>query len=155
MRIYNQLDWWSFQKADQVLTSSAAFVGELIRKNVQPDHILVQHMPIRAFAPAQKNKKRSYATDSGSTSGPVFYFALGAFRTKKDTLIVRAFPKMRELAGDSQLHLVLVGEGPERRRIEELCHSLNLTELVTLTGQQDDINPYYGIAEVFLLPSLE
>jgi glycosyltransferase involved in cell wall biosynthesis len=31
---------------------------------------------------------------------------------------------------------------------------LNLTDAVTLAGQQDDINPYYAIADVFLLPSL-
>jgi glycosyltransferase involved in cell wall biosynthesis len=31
---------------------------------------------------------------------------------------------------------------------------LNLTDFVKLTGQQDDINAYYGIADVFLLPSL-
>src|ERR1700674_1926668 len=37
MRIYNQLDSWSLRTADQVLTSSAAFVEELERKNVQPD----------------------------------------------------------------------------------------------------------------------
>jgi glycosyltransferase involved in cell wall biosynthesis len=60
---------------------------------------------------------------------------------------------MRELAGDLPLRLVLVGEGPERPRIEELCRELNLTDFVTLAGQQDDINPYYGIADVFLLPS--
>jgi glycosyltransferase involved in cell wall biosynthesis len=47
----------------------------------------------------------------------------------------------------------LVGEGPERARIEQLCRSLNLADSVTLVGQQNDTSPYYGIADVFLLPS--
>src|SRR5258708_7250490 len=61
---------------------------------------------------------------------------------------------MRDLSGDLPLRLVLVGEGPERPRIERLLRSLNLTDFITLAGQQDDISPYYGIADVFLLPSL-
>jgi len=46
-----------------------------------------------------------------------------------------------------------VGEGSERPRIEELCRNLRLTDVVILTGQQENINPYYSIADVFLLPS--
>jgi glycosyltransferase involved in cell wall biosynthesis len=48
----------------------------------------------------------------------------------------------------------LVGAGPERGRLEELCRSLNLTDAVILAGHKDDIDPYYGIADVFLLPSV-
>jgi glycosyltransferase involved in cell wall biosynthesis len=155
MRIYNQLDWWSLQRADQVLTSSASFVEELVRKNVQPDHILVQHMPIRPFAPVSDKQKSELRHRLGFDDRTRVLLCVGRLSHEKGHAdLVRAFPKMRELAGDSRLRLVLVGEGPERRRIEDLCRSLNLTDVVTLTGQQDDINPYYGIADVFLLPSL-
>jgi glycosyltransferase involved in cell wall biosynthesis len=55
--------------------------------------------------------------------------------------------------GHLPLRLILVGEGPERLRIEELARRLQLTDIVTLTGQQDDVNHYYGIADLFVLPS--
>jgi glycosyltransferase involved in cell wall biosynthesis len=155
MHIYNQLDRWSLQAADRVLTSSAAFVEELVRMNVQPNHIYVQHMPIRPFAPVSQKQKSELRQRLGLDDRTHVLLSVGRLsREKGHADLVRAFPKMRELAGDSQLRLVLVGEGPERRRIEELCRSLNLRDVVTLVGQQDDINPYYGIADVFLLPSL-
>ena len=47
-----------------------------------------------------------------------------------------------------------MGEGPERPRIEERIRSLNLTDSVTLTGQQESAEPYYGIAQVAVLSSL-
>jgi glycosyltransferase involved in cell wall biosynthesis len=154
MRIYNQLDWWSLQTADQVLTSSEAFVEELERKNVQPDHIHVRHMPIRPFAPVSEERKSKLRHQLGFDAQTRVLLCVGRLsREKGHADLVRAFPKMREFAGDSPLRLVLVGEGPERLRIEELCRSMNLTDVVLLPGQQDDINPYYSIADVFLLPS--
>jgi len=155
MRIYNQFDWWSLQRADQVLTSSGAFVEELVRKNVQPNHIHVQHMPIRPFAPVSDTQKLELRHRLGFVDRTRVLLCVGRLsREKGHADLVRAFPKMRELAGDSRLRLVLVGEGPERPRLEELCRSLNLTDVVTFAGQQDNVNPYYGIADVFLLPSL-
>jgi glycosyltransferase involved in cell wall biosynthesis len=154
-RIYNQLDWWSLNTADQVLTSSAAFIGELARKNVQPNQIHVQHMPIRPFVPVTEKQKTELRNRLGFDDGTRVLLCVGRLSHEKGHAdLVRAFPKMRELAGDMRLRLVLVGEGPERPRIEELCRSLNLSDVVTLAGQQDDINPFYGIADVFLLPSL-
>ncbi len=154
MRIYNQLDSWSLRTADQVLTSSAAFVEELERKNVEPDKIHVQHMPIRPFVPVSEQRKAKLRQRLGFGARTRVLLCVGRLsREKGHTDLVRAFYKMRELTSDSSLRLVLVGEGPERPRIEECCRSLGLTEVVTLVGQQDDINPYYGIADVFLLPS--
>jgi glycosyltransferase involved in cell wall biosynthesis len=154
-RIYNQLDYWSLQKADEVLTSSAAFVRELARKNVQPGQIHVQHMPIRPFVPVSENRKSELRQKLGIGDMERVLLCVGRLSHEKGHVdLIRAFPKMRELAGGPPLRLVLVGEGPERARLEELCRALKLTDAVTLAGQQDDINPYYGIAEVFLLPSL-
>ena len=154
MRLYNQLDRWSLQAADYVLTSSAAFVKELTRKNVQPSNIHVQHMPICPFAPVSEKQASELRQRFGFDNRTRVLLSVGRLSHEKGhTDLVRAFPKIRELVGHSPLRLVLVGEGPERPRIEELCRSLSLSDVVTLAGQQDDINPYYGIADVFLLPS--
>jgi len=154
-RIYNQLDRWSLQRADCLFTSSAAFVKELVRKSVQPNQIHVQHMPIRPFATVSEKEKAELREQLGFDNRTRVLLCVGRLsREKGHADIIRAFPKIRELSGGLPLRLVLVGEGPERSRIERLRHSLNLTDFITLAGQQDDISPYYGIADVFLLPSL-
>jgi glycosyltransferase involved in cell wall biosynthesis len=155
MRIYNQIDKWSLRKADCVLTSSASFVGELTRKHIQPTHIRVQHMPIRPFTQVSEIKKLELRRQLGFDERTPVLLCVGRLSQEKGHAnLIRAFPKMRELAADARLRLVLVGEGPERSRLEELSRTLNLKDVVILVGQQDEVAPYYSIASVFVLPSL-
>ncbi|MBZ5662466.1 MAG: glycosyltransferase [Acidobacteriia bacterium] len=154
MRLYNQFDRWSLPAADQVLTSSAAFVQEIERQNVRPGRIHVQHMPIRPFAPVAERKKTELRRQLRLEDGARVLLCVGRMsREKGHADLILALPLLREQAGSQPLRLLLVGEGPERVRIEELCRRLELTEMVTLAGQQDDVNPYYAIADVFVLPS--
>jgi glycosyltransferase involved in cell wall biosynthesis len=154
MRLYNQLDRWSLQSANEVFTSSAAFIGELQRRNVRREHIHVQHMPIRPFVPASEKQRTQLRQQLGLDAQTRVLLCVGRLSQEKGHAdLIRAFPKMRALAGESRFHLVLVGEGPERQRIEELCRKLCLTNFITLAGQQADVNPYYSIADVFVLPS--
>jgi glycosyltransferase involved in cell wall biosynthesis len=154
MRIYNQLDRWSLRSANQVFTSSAAFIEELERSNVQRDHIHVQHMPIRPFVPVPEKQKMELRRQLRLDDTTRVLLSVGRLsREKGHADLIQALPKIVELAGKMPLRLVIVGEGPERPRIEKLCRNLRLTDAVTLTGQQEDINRYYSMADVFLLPS--
>ena len=48
----------------------------------------------------------------------------------------------------------MIGEGPERPRIEARIAALQLGERVTLAGQAPSAEPYYGIADLAVLSSL-
>ena len=50
-------------------------------------------------------------------------------------------------------HLVLVGDGPERSRIEALVRELNLEQKVCFLGKQEDFVPVLQRSDLFLLPS--
>lgn len=153
-QLYNQLDRWSLQAADRVLTSAAAFVEELEGRNVRPENIHVQHMPVRPFARVSEEQKTRLRRDLGLSDGTRVLLCVGRLSLEKGHAdLVQALPKIRELTNGGPLRLVLVGEGPERPRIEKLCRRLRLTDVVTLAGQQNDIDPFYSIADLFLLPS--
>jgi len=51
------------------------------------------------------------------------------------------------------MRLVLVGDGPERSNLMSLCERFKLSADVTLVGYQDDVKPYFAMADVFVLPS--
>lgn len=153
-RIYNQLDRWSLRAANRVLTSSGAFVEMIEQRNVRPGHIHVQHMPVRPFTPGSDQENEELRQRLRLDEHTRVLLCVGRLsREKGHADLIRALPKIRKLVANLPLRLVLVGEGPERTRIEELCRRLGLTDVVTLAGLQDKVNLYYGIADVFLLPS--
>ena len=60
-------------------------------------------------------------------------------------LIISSFP---------ETHLLLVGDGPERERIEEKADQLNISQNVTISGFTDDVRPYLALTDIFVLSSL-
>lgn len=49
----------------------------------------------------------------------------------------------------------MVGDGPERSRVEELLHQYQLEEYVVLTGMQKNPYPYMMNADIYVQPSRE
>ena len=49
--------------------------------------------------------------------------------------------------------LILAGDGPERRAMEQMCAALNISAHVLFLGKQDAIEKLLSIADVFLMPS--
>ena len=156
-RLYNQLDRWSLRAAPQVITVSLPFREELIRKGVPPHRIAVVH---NAIDPNWGSAHRAPETAAalrgklGIAAGEKVILLVGRFSREKDHLtLLASAAKLRE-GGSVAPHVVLVGDGPERGRIENAIRELGLQGAVTLTGQVPAAEPYYGIADVAVLSSL-
>ena len=49
--------------------------------------------------------------------------------------------------------LLLIGDGPERNNLEDLCRELKLCDHIRFLGKQDAIEELLSVADIFLLPS--
>ncbi len=49
--------------------------------------------------------------------------------------------------------LLLIGDGPERHNIEQLCRDLDLCDDVRFLGKQDMIEEILSICDLFVMPS--
>jgi len=49
--------------------------------------------------------------------------------------------------------LLLVGDGPERSSVEQLCRQLNLGQNVRFLGKQDAVEEILSVADLFVMPS--
>ncbi|MBI5913461.1 glycosyltransferase family 4 protein [Candidatus Azambacteria bacterium] len=56
-------------------------------------------------------------------------------------------------AAHSDVHFVIIGEGPEREKIERLIEKYQLKDRFTLTGALQDANIYLKAFDIFVLPS--
>lgn len=49
--------------------------------------------------------------------------------------------------------LLLIGDGPERRNLEELCRQIGLCDEIRFLGKQDAVEELLAVADLFLIPS--
>lgn len=60
---------------------------------------------------------------------------------------------MQALRDDLPVLLLLIGDGPERERLQKQVHQNGLSSSVCFLGQQQDFVPLLKLSDVFLLPS--
>jgi len=153
-RLYNQLDRWSLRAARRVLTVSQPFRVELISRGVDADRIEVVHNAIDpgwGRGGRQPEAAAALRAKLGIAADARVLLIVGRLSLEKDHgALLKA---VRELPDAPRTHLLIVGEGPERARIEAAVRELGLAGRVTLTGQVDSAEPYYGIADICVLSS--
>lgn len=71
-------------------------------------------------------------------------------KVKRIEDVVKIFHQVRQIIPSK---LLLVGDGPERSPVENLCDELGLTEDVRFIGKLEAIEEVLSIADVFLMPS--
>jgi len=147
-RAYNELDRWSLRAAKQVLTVSLPFRDQLIAVGVRPERIQVIHNAI----PADWGAAQREPFDTGIPAGRKVALIVGRLSREKDHLTL--LDALHLLSPKIRPHLVIVGDGPEKPRIDGKIRQLGLGDFVTLTGHQSSAERWYGIADVAVLSSL-
>ncbi|TAF95046.1 MAG: N-acetyl-alpha-D-glucosaminyl L-malate synthase BshA [Runella slithyformis] len=71
-------------------------------------------------------------------------------KVKRIDDVVLMFDQLRHLVPSK---LLLVGDGPERNRIENLCRELDLMTCVRFLGKLDAIEEVLSVADLFVMPS--
>ncbi len=71
-------------------------------------------------------------------------------KVKRVEDVIRIFDLVRK---EISCKLMLIGDGPERRPMEDLCRELGVCDDVRFLGKQDAIEELLAVADVFLLPS--
>ncbi len=91
-------------------------------------------------------------TELGIPTGAWTLVTVGRLSKQKghDDLIKAVAPLLTE---DPELHLLIVGEGPERGSLTQLASSLGINNQVHLPGRQDDIPGLLKSCQAFVLPS--
>src|SRR4051812_39912677 len=70
---------------------------------------------------------------------------------KRTDVVLRGFALLRRRGVHATL--CMVGDGPDRLRIEELASELGIVRDCLFTGYQEDVGPFFAAFDVFVLPS--
>ena len=152
--LYNELDRWSLRAATQMVTVSHASLGQLRTKGVPPERVKVIHNAVPTgygIEMGDSSQIDVLRSTLGIPVGQKVILSVGRLSREKDQ--VSLVEAISELRGSFSPYLVILGEGPEHKTILEKTRLLGLTDKVILTGQQDDIGPFYSLADVVVISS--
>ncbi len=85
--------------------------------------------------------------------GKIVILFVGRFVKEKSLpTLIEAFAKANKTC--PQLHLMLVGDGPERGLLESLVEKLSIQhDSITFAGKRTDVRAFLAFADIFVLPS--
>lgn len=89
--------------------------------------------------------------NSVAPNGEKILIHISNFRKVKRTQdVIKIFDIVRQ---QIPAKLLMVGDGPERHRLEELCRDLGTCDLVTFLGKVKDTERVLAASDLFILPS--
>jgi glycosyltransferase involved in cell wall biosynthesis len=155
MLLYNQLDRWSLPSADRLVTVCRAFADQLARQGVKRERISVQHNSIEANGSYGSNVDLGNLKERlGILRGQHVVLAVGRLSREKGHVdLIDALGALCLSNPQLDPKLVLVGDGPERLRIERDAGVHGVGDRVVFAGQVSDVRPFYALADMLVLPS--
>jgi N-acetyl-alpha-D-glucosaminyl L-malate synthase BshA len=97
-----------------------------------------------------KQKKEHFKRAVAPAGEKILIHTSNFRKVKRVEDVVRVFGKVRT---QINAKLILVGDGPERHNIEQLCRELDLCDGISFLGKQDAVEEVLSIGDLFLMPS--
>ncbi|HUP24834.1 MAG TPA: glycosyltransferase [Thermoanaerobaculia bacterium] len=145
---------WTRRLCDRVVAVSEASRQALIeREHCDPARIVVieNGVDCQRFRPRNAERARRAL---GLSEAALVIGAIGRLSPKKGFHdLVAAVERLS--AADLPVELVLVGEGPERARLEAEARAARLDGRIRFLGHRSDVEDLYAAFDVFVLPSYE
>jgi glycosyltransferase involved in cell wall biosynthesis len=149
-RLGRAVRWWAtriaYRASDCVLTISNGVAAGLVRDfGVSRDRVQVVHNPVEVSRIGRLAQQAD-----GTPCPPRFVAACGRLERQKGfDLLLRAFARLR----DADLALVILGDGPERGRLESLARELGIGGRLIMPGFVQNPWAWIARASVFVLSS--
>jgi len=155
MRLYNRFDRFSLPRADLVVTVCDAFARELTTvARIRPEKMRVQHNSIRPAPPAAVEDVRAWQKRLGVSNDQQVILSIGRLsKEKAHADLIEALRRLCAANPDLNVKLLIVGDGPERDALKAAVQAQGIAERVSFAGQVKDVQPFYAMADVFVLPS--
>lgn len=155
-RSYLPITRFSIIESDGVTTPSQylkhATYDKLNVATSKDIRVLPNFVDTERFHPIPREERcgLKHLTGKCDGSGPIFTHVSNFRPVKRLTDVVEVFKRVNAAIPG---RLMLVGDGPERSRIEGLVRSLGLAERVCFLGKQDTFTRVLQNSDLFLLPS--
>ncbi len=101
-------------------------------------------------------KEKPASQFSQINSGDIVIGTVGRLQAEKDqSTLINAFAKVKAktTSNNSKLKLLIIGDGPDRAKLEALVAGKGLSESIIFSGARNDIPELLASMRIFVLPS--
>ena len=145
---------FTLRRATKVIAVSTALKQAITRLGIPEDKVSVLPNGVdrQKFYPIDKQEARKKVGLSEKT----VILSVGSLEPEKGfDMLIKAFALLVKECPERDLHLVLVGEGNYRKKLERLTNSLSVSGLVQLVGDvsHHELVHWYNAADLFCLAS--
>jgi glycosyltransferase involved in cell wall biosynthesis len=150
----SRLTWWQYMKlADKVITSGRDIRNNMIRDNkMLPNKIASAPAGVDTKIFSEKRDLKDIRPKYNIEKTDFLVGIVSVLRSwKGHSYLIEAIKMVSNEI--SNIHLIIVGEGPQKENIEQLVESLEIKEKVTLTGYQPNPEIFFKAMDVMVLPS--
>jgi glycosyltransferase involved in cell wall biosynthesis len=138
-----------YPHADGIICPGEAIKSDLIKNfGIKADKMVIIPNPVYLDELRSKMNSGSIPFQRGR----IRLLAAGSLtRQKGFDLLIKAMADLARIR--PEIHLTILGDGPEKRNLEEQIRSLHLSGFITLAGMQENPFPYLHHADLFILSS--
>jgi len=142
---------WLYSRAsDHIVTTGQCIRNQLIQDNGIEDERIISiptGIDLERFKPGDKAAARGRL---GLPESDLIVGIVATLRSwKGHNYLVEAFSRLNR----SDVQLVIVGDGPQRRMLEAMVQTHGIDSQTTFAGNQADPVPWFQALDVFALPS--
>lgn len=141
--------------ADHVVTIADSMRDEIIARGIPPERVTVipNGVDPERFQPAEPDL--ALAERLGLRGKTVFGYVSNLGKREGVHILIEAVAELRARGRD--VGALIVGDGPERARLDAMVADLGLGDRVALTGAvpHDEVPAMYALIDVFVIPRMD
>lgn len=157
--LYTPLEYLAVLASSKSICVSHAVATQARQLHIAPRHKLVTICngiePKSFIAATQDGSREALRQELDIPSGHLVIGNTSRLAPQKDNAtLIKAMVPLRSMLKDVPFILLLAGDGPDRQKLENLVHSLDLREHVRLLGFRTDIPAFLAGLDIFASASL-
>ncbi len=148
-KMYEAVVTFSINESDAITAVSENLKAETLSSFVieKEVHVIPNFVDIKRFSQSNKDHFRKMLAPNGEK---ILAHVSNFRKVKRVEDVIRTFEKVRKQIPSK---LLMIGDGPERQAMEQLCRELGTCDDIRFLGKQEKLEEILSITDLFMLPS--
>jgi N-acetyl-alpha-D-glucosaminyl L-malate synthase BshA len=148
-KMYESVVTFSINESDAITAVSENLKQETLSSfDIEKEiHVITNFVDIKRFSQSNKDHFRKMLAPNGEK---ILAHVSNFRKVKRVEDVIYTFEKVRSAI---PCKLLMIGDGPERQTMEQLCRELGTCDDIRFLGKQDKLEEILSITDLFMLPS--